>query len=64
MARLNRAYVKKLEDLILQLDTMFSDIETAWEKGYLTRDILALKKEADIIRASRSKRITVIRQKK
>jgi hypothetical protein len=64
MARLNRAYVKKLEDLILQLDTMFSDIETAWEKGYLTRDILALKKEADIIRASRSKRVTVIRQKK
>lgn len=62
--RMNRAYVKKLEDLILQLDTMFSDIDTAWEKGYLTRDILALKKEADIIRASRSARVTVIRKKK
>jgi hypothetical protein len=39
MARINRAYVKKMEDLIVQLDTMLSHIETAWEKGYLTRDI-------------------------
>jgi len=43
---------------------MFSDIENAWEKGYLARDILALKKEADIIRASRSARVTVKRKPK
>ncbi len=51
--KMNRAYVKKLEDLIFQLDSTFSDIETAREKGYLARDMPVLNKEADRIRDSR-----------
>jgi hypothetical protein len=39
MTRINRAYVKRLENLILQLDATFSDIETARAKGYLARDM-------------------------
>jgi hypothetical protein len=53
MTRINRAYVKRLEDLILQLDSTFSDIETARAKGYLARDMPVLHKEADRIRDSR-----------
>ena len=29
MTRINRAYVKKLKDLILQLDATFSDLDAA-----------------------------------
>ncbi|WP_041357563.1 hypothetical protein [Nitrobacter hamburgensis] len=58
MTRINRAYVKRLENLILQLDATFSDIETARAKGYLARDMPLLHKEADAIRASRQPRET------
>ena len=53
MTRINRAYIKRLENLTLQLDATFSDIETARAKGYLARDMPLLHKEADAIRASR-----------
>jgi hypothetical protein len=52
MTRINRAYIKRLENLTLQLDATFSDIETARAKGYLARDMPLLHKEADAIRAS------------
>lgn len=52
--RINRAYVKRLEDLIVQLDSTFSDIESSHTKGYLSRDMHALRKEADRIRDSRN----------
>jgi hypothetical protein len=39
MTRINRAYVKRLENLIVQLVSTFSDIETARAKGYLARDM-------------------------
>lgn len=61
MTRINRAYVKRLEDLIMQLDSTFSDIESSHTKGYLSRDMLALHKEADTIRAARSAHDTVRR---
>ncbi len=53
MTRINRFYVKRLEDLIVQLDSTFSDIESSHTKGYLARDMAALHKEADRIRDSR-----------
>jgi hypothetical protein len=53
MTRINCAYVKRLEDLIVQLDATFSDIETARAKDYLARDMPLLDKEADAIRTSR-----------
>lgn len=46
--RLNRAYIKRLEDLILQLDATFSR-----RKGYLARDMPILHKTADGIRDRR-----------
>lgn len=46
-------YTKRLEDLILTLDSTFSDIEAARRKGYLRRDIPILHKQADEIRAKR-----------
>jgi hypothetical protein len=62
MTRINRIYVRRLEDLIVQLDSTFSDIESSHTKGYLARDMLALHKEADAIRASRKARDTVKRR--
>ena len=52
--KINRAYVKRLEDLIMQLDSTFSDIESSHTKGYLSRDMAVLHKEADRIRDSRN----------
>jgi len=54
MPLINRQYVKRLEDLILQLDATFSDLEAARRKGYLVRDMPLLHKEADGIRARRT----------
>lgn len=45
---------KDLEDLLLQLDATFSDIESARRKGYLVRDMPKLHKAADGIRAKRA----------
>ncbi|MEH6951161.1 hypothetical protein V4R08_07390 [Nitrobacter sp. NHB1] len=56
MTRINRAYVKRLENLILQFDSTFSDIESSRAKGDLARDMPVLHKEADAIRASRKPR--------
>jgi hypothetical protein len=55
--KMNRAYVKRLEDLIMQLDATFSDLEAARRKGYLARDMPILHKEADAIRAGRNARL-------
>ena len=60
--KMNRAYVKRLEDLIVQLDATFCDLEAAGRKGYLTRDMPSLHKEADGIRANRLSRISTRRQ--
>jgi hypothetical protein len=57
MAKLNRSYIKRLEDLILQLDSTFSDLETAKRKGYLARDMPRLHKVADGIRDRRKARV-------
>lgn len=43
-----------LEDLILQLDSTFADIETARRKGYLRRDMPKLRAAADRIRKQRT----------
>lgn len=61
MTRINRIYVRRLEDLIVQLDSTFSDIESSHTKGYLARDMAVLHKEADALRASRKARDTVKR---
>lgn len=45
--------IVELEDLILQLDGTFADIETARRKGYLRRDLPKLHAEADRIRDKR-----------
>jgi hypothetical protein len=50
--KINLAYVRRLEELILQ----FSDLENARAKGDLARDMPLLHKEAEAIRASRSAR--------
>lgn len=47
-------YTKRLENLILTLDSTFSDIESSRAKGYLRRDMPILRKEADAIRAKRA----------
>lgn len=39
MTRINRVYVRLLEDLIVQFDSAFSDIESSHTKGYLSRDM-------------------------
>jgi hypothetical protein len=46
----------ELEDLILQLDSTFADIETARRKGYMARDMPRLRAEADHIRQERRER--------
>jgi hypothetical protein len=38
----------------VQLDSSFSDIESSHTKGYLSRDMAVLHKEADHIRDSRN----------
>jgi hypothetical protein len=38
----------------MQLDSTFSDIESSHTKGYLSRDMAVLHKEADRIRDSRN----------
>lgn len=43
----------ELEDLILQLDSTFADLEAAAHKGYLLRDLPRLRAEADRIREKR-----------
>ena len=45
--------LRELEDLILQLDSTFADLETAKRKGYLTRDLPRLRQEANRINAER-----------
>lgn len=45
--------VVELEDLILQLDSTFADLDVARRKGYLQRDMPRLRAEADRIRAER-----------
>jgi hypothetical protein len=55
--RINLAYVRRLEDLILQL----AEIENARAKGDLARHMPLLHKEAEAIRASRRARGTVKR---
>lgn len=64
MTRINRAYVKKLEDLILQLDSTFSDIEAATRKGYMARDMPVLHRTADAIRDRRRGTMSSGRTKK
>jgi hypothetical protein len=45
--------MNEYEDLLLQLDSTFSDLEAAKRKGYLQRDLPLLKKTADDIRDRR-----------
>ncbi|MCW5714049.1 MAG: hypothetical protein KIT43_06020 [Bauldia sp.] len=45
--------VKRLEDLIVQLDATFSDMEAAKRKGYLTRNLKVLRDEANGIYVAR-----------
>ena len=47
------ARVIELEDLILQLDSTFADLDAARSKGYLRRDMPRLRAEADLIRQKR-----------
>lgn len=46
--------LKEYEDLLLQLDSTFADLEAAKRKGYLLRDLPILKRTADDIRRRRS----------
>lgn len=50
--RINLAYVRRLEDLILQ----FSELENARAEGNLARHMPLLHREAEAIRASRRAR--------
>jgi hypothetical protein len=56
MTRVNRAYVKRLEDLILQIDATLSELEPARASSGMERDMPLLRREADRIRAGRSAR--------
>jgi hypothetical protein len=51
--RINLAYVRRLEDLILQ----FSELENARAKGGLARHMPLLHKEAEAIRCRRARGI-------
>jgi len=51
-----RSRIVELEDLILQLDATFADIDAARRKGYLARDLPRLRTEADRIRQQRRQR--------
>ena len=61
MTRINRAYVRRLEDLILQIDATLSELEPARASGCMERDMPVLRREADRIRDCRSARATVRR---
>jgi hypothetical protein len=54
--RMNRAYVKRLENLILRLDCTLSDLDAERATANLERDMPLLRKLADAIRASRRAR--------
>ena len=45
--------LKRLEDLVLQLDATFADLSAAQRKGYLTRDLKLLRERADAIHKRR-----------
>ncbi|MVA95648.1 hypothetical protein GN330_00065 [Nitratireductor sp. CAU 1489] len=47
------ARIVELEELILQLDSPFADLDAARRKGYLRRDMPRLRAEADRIRQTR-----------
>ena len=53
MATEHASRLVELEDLILQLDSTFADLESARRKGYLRRDLPRLRAEADRIRQER-----------
>jgi hypothetical protein len=54
--RINRAYVKRLESLILRLDCTLCELDPERATGSLERDMPVLRKLADAIRASRRAR--------
>lgn len=56
MNRINRAYVKRLEDLILRLDDTLSELDLAHATASMERDMPLLRRETDRIRAGRSTR--------
>jgi hypothetical protein len=58
MTRINRAYVRRLEDLILQIDATLSELEPARALGGMERDMPVLRREADRIRDCRNARVT------
>mgnify|MGYP001248686561 CR=1 FL=1 len=45
--------IVELEDLVLQLDSTFADLDAARRKGYLRRDLPRLRAEADRIHKER-----------
>jgi hypothetical protein len=63
MTRINRAYVKRLEDLILRLDATLTDPDPEQASQSLERDMPALRKEADLIRAARGARFELRRRR-
>jgi len=54
--RMNRAYVKRLENVILRLDCTLSDLDAERATGNLERDMPVLRRLAYAIRASRRAR--------
>jgi hypothetical protein len=56
MTRINRMYVRRLEDLILRLDDTLSELDPAHATASMERDMPVLRKEADRIRNSRRAR--------
>ena len=54
--RMNRAYIKRLENVILRLDCTLSDLDSERATGNLERDMPFLRKAAETIRASRRTR--------
>ena len=54
--KINRAYVKRLENLIIRLDCTLCDLDSERATGNLERDMPVLRKLADAIRASRRAR--------
>jgi hypothetical protein len=54
--RMNRAYVKRLENLIIRLDCTLCDLDAERATANLERDMPLLRKAADTIRASRRAR--------
>ena len=49
----SRERIAELENLVVQLDATFSDMQAARRKGYLRRDLALLRAEADQILAGR-----------